>query len=52
MQSGNSIKKDIQMNAYSLAIKAIYGKLPATANLLYVRKEKPIVYDGTKDSAQ
>jgi DNA helicase-2/ATP-dependent DNA helicase PcrA len=50
--SRNEIKEDIQMNAYSLAVQAIYGKLPATATLLYVRNEKPVVYQVTKDSVQ
>jgi DNA helicase-2/ATP-dependent DNA helicase PcrA len=52
MLSGNTIKKDIQMNAYSLAVQAIYGRLPATANLLYVRNEKPVVYPVTNDTVQ
>ncbi len=50
--SANAIKKDIQMNAYSLAVQTLYGKLPATATLLYVRKEKPVIYQVTKDSVQ
>jgi len=29
-----------------------YDKLPTTANLLYVRKEKPIVYEVTKESVE
>lgn len=49
MLSGNTIRKDIQVNAYSLAVQALYGKLPSTANLLYVRKEKPIVYEVTEE---
>jgi DNA helicase-2/ATP-dependent DNA helicase PcrA len=52
MLTGNTIKKDIQMNAYSLAVQAIYGKLPATATLLYVRNEKPIVYKITENDVQ
>ena len=45
MLTGKSIRKDIQMNLYSLAIEDLYGKLPASANLLYVRKEKKLSYD-------
>jgi RecB family exonuclease len=45
MLSGNSIKKDIQMNGYSLAVKSLYGRLPSTASLLYMRNEKSVVYD-------
>src|SRR4029078_11959181 len=50
MLNGNSIKSDIQMNLYSLAIQQIYGKLPLSANLLYLRKEKKLTYDVTESS--
>ena len=52
MLSGNTIKNDFQMNGYSLAVETLYGKLPITANLLYVRKEKCIVYEVSKDSVE
>ena len=40
MLSGNIIRSDIKMNLYSLAIEKLYDKLPKSANLLYLRKEK------------
>ena len=52
MLTGNTIRKDIQMNLYSLAIEDLYGKLPASANLLYVRKEKKLSYDADGESVQ
>jgi RecB family exonuclease len=45
MLNGNSIRKDIQMNGYSLAVRSLYGRLPSTANLLYMRNAKSVVYD-------
>jgi DNA helicase-2/ATP-dependent DNA helicase PcrA len=47
--SGSSVRRDIQMNGYSLAVRTIYGKLPSTANLLYLRKDRPVVYNVTAD---
>jgi DNA helicase-2/ATP-dependent DNA helicase PcrA len=49
MLNGNSIRKNIQMNGYSLAVREIYGKLPSTANLLYLRNEQPLVYRVTNE---
>jgi DNA helicase II / ATP-dependent DNA helicase PcrA len=48
--NGNTIRSDIQMNLYSLAIEKLYGKLPQSANLLYLRKEKKLSYDAKQDS--
>lgn len=50
MLTGNTIRKDIQMNLYSLAIEDLHGKLPASANLLYLRKEKRLSYDAERGS--
>lgn len=35
---------------YSLAIEKLYGKLPQSANLLYLRKEKRLSYDSKQDA--
>ena len=48
--NGNTIRSDIQMNLYSLAIEKLYGKLPQSANLLYLRKEKKLSYDAKQDA--
>jgi hypothetical protein len=52
MLIGNSIKKDIQMNAYALAIRTLYGNLPSSANLLYLRKERPLSYSVTPETLE
>ena len=43
--TGSQIRTDIQMNLYSLAIERLYGKLPSSANLLYLRRENKMAYD-------
>ncbi len=50
MLNGNTIRTDIQMNFYLLAIEKLYGKLPQSANLLYLRKEKKVSYDAEQES--
>ena len=50
MLNGNTIRSAIQMNLYSLAIEKMYGKLPQSANLLYLRKEKTLSYDAEQNS--
>jgi DNA helicase II / ATP-dependent DNA helicase PcrA len=50
MLNGNTIRTDIQMNLYSLAIEKLYDKLPQSANLLYLRKEKKVSYDAEQES--
>jgi DNA helicase-2/ATP-dependent DNA helicase PcrA len=52
MLTSNSVKKDIQMNGYSLAVKAMFGKSPLTANLLYLRNGKPTTYVLTDDTVK
>jgi DNA helicase II / ATP-dependent DNA helicase PcrA len=47
---GNTVRSDIQMNLYSLAIEKLYGKLPQSANLLYLQKEKKLSYDAEQDA--
>lgn len=48
--NGSTIRSDIQMNLYSLAIQKLYGKLPLSSNLLYLRKEKRVSYEVTESS--
>jgi DNA helicase-2/ATP-dependent DNA helicase PcrA len=40
----NSIREDIQMNLYSIAVQEIYGKLPVRASLYYLADNKMIDY--------
>jgi DNA helicase-2/ATP-dependent DNA helicase PcrA len=40
----NSIREDIQMNLYSIAVQEIYGKLPVRASLYYLSDNKMIDY--------
>jgi DNA helicase-2/ATP-dependent DNA helicase PcrA len=40
----NSIKEEIQMNLYCLAIRELYGKLPVRASLYYVKDDKMVDY--------
>lgn len=42
--NASQIKNDIQMNAYCIAIQKLYGKLPVSASLLYLRKEEKVSY--------
>jgi len=46
----NSIKEDIQMNTYCLAIRELYGRLPVRASLYYVRDDKMVDYYPTEES--
>ncbi len=48
--NGYEIRRDIQMNLYSLAVEELYAKLPLSANLLYLRKERRVSYDVEQDS--
>ena len=38
----NTIKDDIQMNLYALAVQQLYGKLPTNASLFYVKTDKMV----------
>jgi DNA helicase-2/ATP-dependent DNA helicase PcrA len=40
----NTIREDIQMNLYCIAVQEIYGKLPVRASLYYLRDNKMIDY--------
>jgi DNA helicase-2/ATP-dependent DNA helicase PcrA len=42
--SKNSIREDMQMNLYSLAIRELYGKLPVKASLYYLAPNKTYDY--------
>lgn len=42
-ETKNSIKDNFQMNVYALAIQALYGKLPRSASLFYLRENKTII---------
>jgi DNA helicase-2/ATP-dependent DNA helicase PcrA len=44
MESKNTIRDNIQMNVYCLAVKNKFGKLPARASLLYLKKRKMVDY--------
>lgn len=48
--NGSTIKKDIQVNAYSIGIQKKLGKLPISVSLLYLRKEKRLPYQVTAES--
>jgi len=48
--SKNTIREDIQMNLYSLAIREVYGKLPLKASLYYLRHNKIYDYGPTIES--
>jgi len=40
-----TIKDDIQMNLYALGTEKLYGKLPKTTSLFYLKKDKMVVND-------
>jgi DNA helicase-2/ATP-dependent DNA helicase PcrA len=46
----NSIKEEIQMNLYCLAIRELYGKLPVRASLYYVKDDKMVDYFPTEET--
>jgi DNA helicase-2/ATP-dependent DNA helicase PcrA len=46
----NSIKEDIQVNLYCLAIRELYGKLPVRASLYYVKDDKMVDYYPTEET--
>jgi len=48
--SKNTIRDDIQMNLYSLAIREIYGKLPVKASLYYLGPNKTYDYTPTLET--
>ena len=44
-ESRNTIKENIQINTYCLAVQHKYGKLPARASLVYLKGRKgPVHY--------
>lgn len=45
--SKNTIRDDMQMNLYSLAVREIYGKLPVRASLYYLSPNKTYDYTPT-----
>ncbi|MGD1838204.1 MAG: ATP-dependent helicase [Nitrososphaeraceae archaeon] len=44
-ETKNSIKEDIQLNLYALAIKEKYGILPKQASLFYLKENKFVSYN-------
>jgi len=48
--SKNTIREDMQMNLYSLAIRELYGKLPVKASLYYLSPNKTFDYNPTVES--
>jgi len=40
----NTIREDIQMNLYCIAVQEIYGKLPVRASLYYLKDNKMVDY--------
>ena len=46
----NSIKEEIQMNLYCLAIRELYGKLPDRASFYYVKDDKMVDYFPTEET--
>jgi DNA helicase-2/ATP-dependent DNA helicase PcrA len=42
--TGNTIKENIQMNVYALAVLKKYGKLPARASLYYIKSNETVDY--------
>jgi DNA helicase-2/ATP-dependent DNA helicase PcrA len=44
MESKNTIKDNIQMNVYCLAVQNKFGQLPERASLLYLKKGKTVDY--------
>ncbi len=48
--SKNTIREDMQMNLYSLAIRELYGKLPVKASLYYLGPNKTYDYTPTPES--
>jgi hypothetical protein len=43
-ENGNSIKENIQMNVYALAVLKKYSKLPARASLYYIKSNETVDY--------
>ncbi|MGA9139092.1 MAG: UvrD-helicase domain-containing protein [Methanocella sp.] len=43
-KNGNTIKEDIQMNVYALAVLKKYGKLPVRASLYYIKSNETVDY--------
>lgn len=50
--NGSTIKKDIQVNAYSIGIEKKLGKFPVSVSLLYLRKEKRLPYQVTTEGVE
>lgn len=48
--SKNTIREDMQMNIYSLAIRDLYGKLPVRASLYYLTPNKTYDYTPTAET--
>lgn len=46
----NSIREDIQMNLYCLAVRELYGTLPVRASLYYIKENKTVDYFPTGES--
>ena len=42
--TGNTIRENIQMNVYALAVLKKYGKLPARASLYYIKSNEMVDY--------
>jgi len=48
--SKNTIREDMQMNLYSLAVRELYGKLPIRASLFYLSPNKTYNYTPTTET--
>jgi DNA helicase-2/ATP-dependent DNA helicase PcrA len=48
--SKNTIREDLQMNLYSLAVRELYGKLPVRASLYYLGLDRTYDYTPTAES--
>jgi len=46
----NSVLSDIQLNLYCLAIKEMFGKLPARASFYYIKENKMVDYFPTEET--
>jgi DNA helicase-2/ATP-dependent DNA helicase PcrA len=45
-----SIREDIQMNVYCMAVQALYGTLPVRASLYYLKDDRMIDYFPDEES--
>jgi len=44
-ETKNSIRENIQLNMYALALQSKYGQLPKTASLYYLKHDKKVHYE-------